>query len=56
MVSLNPYLLAALLAIGGLYWTVEQVKTPIKSAIVKVEHGAKKVGRGFLHVVTMGQK
>lgn len=56
MPEMNPYLLVALLALGGVYWVVDQVKEPVKAAIVKVEHGAQKVGRGFKHVVTLGKK
>lgn len=56
MVALNPYVLLAFLAFAGVYATVEKVKGPVKAAVVKVEHGAKKVGHGFLHVVTFGQK
>lgn len=56
MVEMNGYVLALLIAIATVSWTVETVKEPVKAAIVRVEHGAKKVGRGLVHVVTLGQK
>lgn len=56
MPGLNPYVLAALIAIAGATWVIDEVKAPVKAAVVKVEKGAKKVGRGFIHVVTFGKK
>ena len=52
----NPYILAGALIIGVGYMVVDEVKEPINTAIHKVEDAGKAVGRGFIHVVTLGQK